>query len=1268
MIPEAASSTTPSYDEQLGTTFTQSFTSIDYNVTAIQQQDSSSGLGPAYLLNGLTGQGYWYQVGLTYNWGGNVSGSGYVAGFNMAYEVFNSRGNSVFPSTGQGGLTSYSGTVNPGDTVVLNLYFSGGDVVMLSKDLNTSAEASVTYNAEGSTSFVGLSSTSNSNGFFTGLMTEWYHVAPYYGNERGVLYSDKTAEIASAVMWMDEFNTQTRGALFDGNSGVVSYPNPDQLQEFSLNGTTEYSNAYEYISGAVVTKVSLALSYSVQGGGTGYSPPILTYIANGVTKTAPLSTSPTTFEVDSGSTWSVSPTLTGSSASERWQTDQPTSEASSSALIVNVVYYNQYLQTISYSTSDSSNPPPPTFATDQFGSPVNETLSTSPASYWFDGGASWSVTNPLAGEGGERWMINASLQADGGVLSSSQTTDFAYAHQFLATFTASPSGEGLTTPTGPNLWENSGTLSVSATSSPGYFFSSWSSSTDAITFAAPQSASTTVTISGTGTVTANFVVQVSVSEQVSITMSPKGSSPVTVTISGCNADIASIPADGNPHAFTASSLCALTFTAPARSSSMMWEFSNSGAGSVSWTYTTGNNSADVKANTLYALDRAAVKYSVSGGGSGYSAPVLSFQELGLPQTYSMTTTGTEVDIDQGSSWTVTNPLSGSGSGERWQATGSAISGTSADGTTIHPIYLHQFLLTVNGAGLSSQWYNSSARATLSIPGISDRASGSGERVASYSIDGTSTEVVPTAGTITVTIVMNSPHTLSISSVQQYQVSVDASAASAISSITPPTISGDDYWYDQGTQVSLVLNGVWNRSAGAGERLISFSVNGASKNVSTTDSVDVLSLSALSAPQAVSGMITAQYSLTTTTGSVASVTAPSISGDEGWYDSGTQVSLTYYYSWNNLSGDSRHNALSYAVGGSESALKRSGDGTFPVQLSITAPETVTIASTTQYLLTISGGHDVFLSSASPTGDAFYDAGATVTATTDYTWGLVGGDIRQSLVSYTLDSSVTNVTAGSPGNFTTPAIAFSGPHTLVFNSVIQDLVAFQFKDSTGANTIIPTSVQIQLEDPTIISVPLTGVWLDSGTKFQIYDVEWEGTDVKPANQNVYTVDLPSNQTVLDRVYSGNIVATDYLGLPVADARASVTLANGTTIFSVTGSNGSVALPEIPLGNFTAKVAYLGATTSVKGNTAIDSTTQAKMLASYPTFGLIFVLLAVIAAASLIVVRRGHRSQEVPPSIEQEVPPSIGQAHEPVCKYCGSATEPGSPYCPNCGRTQT
>ena len=63
------------YDQQVSMIFTQDFQALSYNVTAVSQTDSS-GYGPAYLLNGLSDTGYWYQVGLAYNWP-LASGNGY---------------------------------------------------------------------------------------------------------------------------------------------------------------------------------------------------------------------------------------------------------------------------------------------------------------------------------------------------------------------------------------------------------------------------------------------------------------------------------------------------------------------------------------------------------------------------------------------------------------------------------------------------------------------------------------------------------------------------------------------------------------------------------------------------------------------------------------------------------------------------------------------------------------------------------------------------------------------------------------------------------------------------------------------------------------------------------------------------------------------------------------------------------------------------------------------------------------------------------------
>jgi PKD domain len=247
--PQATSSIpAANYDEQLGTTFTQSFASIAYNVTAVAQSDMY-GYGPAYLLNGLGNTGYWYQVGLSYHW--PFTQGGYNPGFGMNYEVFDPQGASIFPSSGGGGLSIIQ--VNPGDTVLLSLNFSasGRNVVMMVRDWNTQSTNSVSFSAERATSFEGLTNNFEQNGFFTGLMTEWYHVDIYLANEEAVAYSSNSTSLSSAWMWMDEFSVAGAGLVFsDATSTPLTLSSsPSQLQPFHSNGAYEAVDSYQFVTG-----------------------------------------------------------------------------------------------------------------------------------------------------------------------------------------------------------------------------------------------------------------------------------------------------------------------------------------------------------------------------------------------------------------------------------------------------------------------------------------------------------------------------------------------------------------------------------------------------------------------------------------------------------------------------------------------------------------------------------------------------------------------------------------------------------------------------------------------------------------------------------------------------------------------------------------------------------------------------------------------------------------------------------------------------------
>lgn len=417
---------------------------MEYNVTAVEQTDPTLGDGPAYLLNGLSNNGYWYQVGVSWDW---APGQSPGTGFDMNYEVFDNSGNSVFPANGQGGIQTFTGPVRAGDVILLDLYFSNaGQVVMLAEDTETGATASATYSSEGGTYFVGLpSSPSDQNGFFTGLMTEWYHGVPYYDNEAEVIYSDYSYALTSAWMWMDEFNAQNFQGVFSANtSAPVSYGDPNKLQEFTFNGTTEYSDAYELVTGSLTnatqptsSTVPLTFSYQVSGGGTGYSPPILNYVLNGTLEEVPLSNSPTVYSVDIGTSWSISAQLGSLASGERWETDQPTSGPANGSITVQFIYYAQVHVVFGFSVAGGvSGFSPPTITYASFGASAKTTAG---AGVWADVGSAYQYSSVLPGStANERWYAKA-----GGSVNSPGQINATYYNQYLVDLDISFLNSGL---------------------------------------------------------------------------------------------------------------------------------------------------------------------------------------------------------------------------------------------------------------------------------------------------------------------------------------------------------------------------------------------------------------------------------------------------------------------------------------------------------------------------------------------------------------------------------------------------------------------------------------------------------------------------------------------------------------------------------------------------------------------------------------------------------------------------------------------------------
>lgn len=261
---------TPDYDTQQAESFTQNFSAVVYDVKAVPQT-TAYGYGPAYLVNGLSSNGYWYQVGLAYDWPYETqSGSfTYWSGFYLVYEVFNSTGHSIYPLGGGAGILEFSGEVSANDTLQISLLISGGYVFMNATDIQDKASASVTYSSEGSDSFLGNSALpTNGEGYFTGLMTEEYQVtnssAVPTAALQQVCYSGIGTKISSAFLWMDilptlavwpYYSTHSSSPALDFNSsgvllgwatqwGLISSPTQVAVRSNSTTFITGYNKLY----------------------------------------------------------------------------------------------------------------------------------------------------------------------------------------------------------------------------------------------------------------------------------------------------------------------------------------------------------------------------------------------------------------------------------------------------------------------------------------------------------------------------------------------------------------------------------------------------------------------------------------------------------------------------------------------------------------------------------------------------------------------------------------------------------------------------------------------------------------------------------------------------------------------------------------------------------------------------------------------------------------------------------------------------------------
>jgi hypothetical protein len=1091
-------------------------------------------------------------------------------------------------------------------------------------------------------------------------------------------------------------------------------------------------------------------SYSIIGGGSP-PPPTLSSTVLGTATAITMTNSAKATWLDAGAATSFSPTLSGT-ATERWigtvvvQTQSGSALSTNnngtvtSAVSITPVYYHQLLVNVSFSFVGGSlgalTPPPFTYK--HFGDTTS--LSES-AAVWVDGGTAYSLPETVcctASPSSERWELYNSTT---GTISSSTKVSPRYFHQFMQSFSFSIVGQqppSLSGQPGISYSAAGNTQKLTLLQSPQGV---WADAASAYSAAATLPTSTTserwFAENGTGEIAASAPaspVDIPYTQQYLITMTGGGTpaqwadagsttfdtpgffgrsqgtgyrivsyqvdSGAYVPISA-PAAVISIPlAIDGPHtlrfqsvtqfqvALDAGAAGALaSITPPTASGDGYWYDAESSvtvalhgawgrAGGVGERITsisvTAQAPIQVKGlGTVQAFSTTAIQTPVSITTTSTTqyevvldrAAMAAFSSISPPSTFPDDTFW----YDSGA-LPVTVVLDGvhsrsAGTGVRlstWALDSGPVTKLATAGTFavvtramtspqfVNTTAVTQYQVTMDSGGTASLssmtnppipsdagWYDASSPVGVIMNGVWGRAAGTGQRLASFSINGGPAQVVASTGLVSVLNMTSlaSPESITTSVLAQYQVVLDSAAGSALASITSTPVSQDKYWFDAGTPVSVSLDGVWGRSATTGTRLTSYSVNqGPQTAALSSGPVQALSLTGISGPESISAKTVAQYRLSSSPLTWESVTNPTIPGDaEGWFDTGTAVKAVYAGVWNQTSTGTRQSVASYTVdGGAKTSVPRSGAGNFTVTLTMTSAHSIAFTSVAQYALTLVGSPlgTVTATPPSPTSDSYFDSGSKETFALPRFWSATPNPgVREALTSYSLDGGVQVAVPVStvPGVVTIPALTFTEPHELSLNGSPEYEVTFLVFDASGTNPLVPSGLLLGIGNSTV-GVQGSSAWIENGASFKVIDVTWEGVGVGPTPPPSYHMEAaPVNVTLNARVYAASLRVVDLFGLPLSGAQVSMTLANGTIVTGTTKSDGTFSVAMVPLGAFTAKVSSLGSSAHLVGAPASAQTVEEGRV----LFSLIslFAVVAVAAAgitSGVVILRLRKRAK--------------------------------------------
>ena len=383
------------------------------------------------------------------------------------------------------------------------------------------------------------------------------------------------------------------------------------------------------------------------------------------------------------------------------------------------------------------------------------------------------------------------------------------------------------------------------------------------------------------------------------------------------------------------------------------------------------------------------------------------------------------------------------------------------------------------------WYDSGTGVTYQGYGVFGRANGFGNRSTSWYLDSGAPSVLSTSGAFSVTLAMSSPHSVHVTVKPQWEVSLDTTTAKFVKAITSPTITKDNYWYDAGTAVVLILNGTGARSGGVGSRLTSYALNGGTSIPVSTSGAFTLSFAPILGKEFVTATSATQYQLILDSGAVSAlsaITPPSIAGDDYWYDSGTQVTYAGTGVFARTSGTGYRISGWWLDSGSRTPVLTTG--MFSGTVFMLGAHTLHAASVVQYEISLSGTFGVS-SATAPTisgDDYWYDAGTVVSLSLQGEFGRVAGT-GYRMTSYSVDNGASIATATGAGVPVFSSVALNSPQIVSVKAVQQYQVSFDRAVSTALDSITPPTLagdNYWYDIGSHVTLTIHGVWGRNSTQ--------------------------------------------------------------------------------------------------------------------------------------------------------------------------------------------